>query len=91
MQIRDLSAETGISKNTIDNYLSGQKSLPNAENAIKIASALNTSVEFLVTGRQNAGASTRYKKLYDAIERLDDKDFSALVFLVTSMLHHYKD
>ena len=31
MQIKELSAKTGISKNTIDNYLSGQKSLPNVE------------------------------------------------------------
>lgn len=91
MQIKDLSAQTGISKNTIDNYLSGQKSLPNAENAIKIAKVLNTSVEFLVTGKKSADAPSRYKKLYDAIERLDDKDFSAVVFLVTTMLHHYKD
>lgn len=91
MQIKDLSAQTGISKNTIDNYLSGQKSLPNAENAIKIAKALDTSVEFLVTGQKGVDVSSRYKKFYDAIERLDDKDFSALAFLVTSMLHHYKD
>ena len=91
MQIKDLSAKTGISKNTIDNYLSGQKSLPNAENAIKIAAAMNTTVEYLVTGSKTLDAGGKYKKLFAAIERLDDKDFSALAFLVTTMLHHYKD
>ena len=51
IQVKELSAETGISKNTLDNYLSGQKSIPNAENAIKIARCLGVSAEYLVTGK----------------------------------------
>ena len=53
MELKELSAGTGISKSTLDNYLSGQKSLPNAENAVKIAQALGVTVEFLVTGGAN--------------------------------------
>ena len=30
IEIKELAHGTGISKNTIDNYLSGQKSIPNA-------------------------------------------------------------
>ena len=50
IEIKELAYGTGISKNTIDNYLSGQKSIPNAENAVKIAKYLGTTVEYLVTG-----------------------------------------
>lgn len=49
MQVKELSAKTGISKNTLDNYLSGQKSLPNIENGVKIARILGVTVEYLVT------------------------------------------
>ena len=44
IEIKELANGTGISKNTIDNYLSGQKSIPNAENAVKIAKYLGTTV-----------------------------------------------
>ena len=50
IEIKELAAGTGISKHTIDNYLSGQKSLPNVENGVKIAKFLGTSVEYLWTG-----------------------------------------
>lgn len=50
IEVKELANATGISKNTIDNYLSGQKSIPNAENAVKIAKFLGTTVEYLVTG-----------------------------------------
>jgi len=101
MQIKELSAKTGISKNTIDNYLSGQKSLPNAENAIKIAKALKTSVEFLVTGiqpdikEQTSPQSkpeqfAKYKKIFSSIQKLDEADLSTLSTLVDNMLRHYK-
>lgn len=100
MQIKELSAKTGISKNTIDNYLSGQKSLPNAENAIKIAQALHTTTEFLVTGKEPSNKQTekntksehpaKYKKLFAAIKKLDNSDFTIICSLIDNMLRHYK-
>lgn len=53
IEVKELAFGTGISKNTIDNYLSGQKSLPNAENAVKIAKYIGTTVEYLVLGEAN--------------------------------------
>lgn len=50
IQIKELSLKTGISKNTLDKYIFGNKSQPSAENAVKIAHALGVTVEFLVTG-----------------------------------------
>jgi transcriptional regulator with XRE-family HTH domain len=52
MLVKELSAETGIKKHTLDNYLNTHNSLPNAEAAVKIARALGVSVEYLVTGTE---------------------------------------
>ena len=51
MQIKELSAKTGIPKPTIDCYLSARQVMPPADIAVRIAQALNVSVEYLVTGK----------------------------------------
>lgn len=51
--VKELAERTGISKRTIDNYLAEKSSEPLAEAACKIAKALNVSVEYLVTGRED--------------------------------------
>lgn len=52
MQLKELSAKTKISRNTLDKYISGKNAVqPGVENAVKIAKALNVSVEYLVTGK----------------------------------------
>ena len=52
MMVKELSAVTGIKRHTLDNYLNTHNSLPNAAAAVKIAKALGTSVEYLVTGKE---------------------------------------
>ena len=47
MLVKELAEESGIKKQTLDNYLSTHNSIPNAEIALKIAHALGTSVERL--------------------------------------------
>ncbi len=54
IEIKELSQKTGISKNTLDKYLSGRKSQPGVENAVKIAQALGVSVEYLVCNPTNS-------------------------------------
>ena len=51
MMVKELSAVTGIKRHTLDNYLNTHNSIPNATAAVKIAQALGTTVEYLVTGR----------------------------------------
>ena len=46
---RELAQKIGESYNTLQSWINRNR-LPNAEQAVKIADALNTSVEFLVTG-----------------------------------------
>ncbi|MDR1256546.1 MAG: helix-turn-helix transcriptional regulator [Spirochaetaceae bacterium] len=50
--VKELSAASGVPKRTIDKYLTEQSSTPSAENAVKIATALGVTVEYLVTGGQ---------------------------------------
>lgn len=52
LTVKELSAKTGIVKGTLDNYLGIRASIPPADIAVKIADALNVSVEFLVTGKE---------------------------------------
>lgn len=53
MIIKELAAKTGISKRTIDTYVDSRAVIPNAEIAVKLAKALDTSVEFLVNGTES--------------------------------------
>ena len=53
MLVKELAALSGISKHTIDNYLCVRGYMPSADAAVKIASVLGVSVEYLVTGEKN--------------------------------------
>ena len=53
MMIKELSEKSGIKRQTIDNYLSTHNAIPNADIAVKIAQALGTSVEYLITGKSS--------------------------------------
>ena len=69
---RDLAQNINESYNTLQSWINRDR-LPNAEQAVKIADALNTSVEFLVTGKSNNRKndhSTTVKLLEQAIENL---------------------
>lgn len=48
---KELAALTDVPYHTILCYISKKNNLPNVENAVKIAKALNVSVEYLVTGK----------------------------------------
>ena len=45
---KELSDKTGISVNTLRNYINNHDALPNIDSAVKIAKVLNTTVEELV-------------------------------------------
>ena len=90
-QIKELASKTGISKNTIDNYLSGQKSIPSAQNALKIAKALDVSVEFLVNGdtsksSTNSILSQKQKLLLQSFEKLNSLEQNAIIQLIDNLI-----
>ncbi len=87
IEIKELSAGTGISKSTLDNYLFGQKSLPNAENAVKIAKFIGTTVEFLVLGdtNQKISINSDLNELFHDLKRLKKSDFDSIRSIVRSL------
>jgi len=59
MLVKELAAESGIKNETLDSYLSARSQLPNIEAGVKIAKALDVSVEYLVDG-EDGKKSSRY-------------------------------
>ena len=77
IQIKELAFKTGISRSTLTKYLSGKESQPGVENAVKIARALNVSVEKLVTGKEDISKdlNDETNDLLHDIRHLSTEDF----------------
>lgn len=54
--VKELAELSGVNKRTLDNYLREKANTPPADVAVKIAQALNVSVEYLVTGVESVAA-----------------------------------
>ncbi|MBQ5878095.1 MAG: helix-turn-helix transcriptional regulator [Treponema sp.] len=91
MQIKELSLKTGINKNTLGNYLTGHNSIPNADSAVKIAKALNVTVEYLVTGEDSSISqkSPDLLNIIRTIQNLDSIDLNSINQLVVAMQKRY--
>jgi transcriptional regulator with XRE-family HTH domain len=78
MLVKELAAKSGVNKHSIDNYLNKRGQTPLVEAAVKIAQALDVSVEYLVTGKESAIVDTRLRKEAQIIarqaEQLNDKN-----------------
>ena len=81
IKVKELAAETGISRRTIDQYLASAAKMPSAENAVKIAKVLGVSVEYLVNGTENTKSTSQketeqnqlrlYRKYHNLIEKME--------------------
>jgi len=58
MLVKELAAKAGLKKHTIDNYLSVRGRMPAADVAVRIASVLGVSVEYLINGSETANNKT---------------------------------
>ncbi|MCL2804902.1 MAG: helix-turn-helix domain-containing protein [Treponema sp.] len=63
MPVKELAHKTGIPKQTLDNYLLSNASMPPADKAVLIAQVLDVSVEYLVTGKRKANNKTTQRQL----------------------------
>lgn len=90
----ELSIRTGISRDTINSYLKTNGPIPSADKAVKIASALGTSVEFLVTGfEKSSGSQTvydihrmrKYAKTIKALDSLPEISRSPIEDMINNM------
>ena len=93
MIIKELAAKTGISKRTIDTYVDNRAVIPNAEIAVKLAEALDTSVEYLVKGVQaktKIDVPKKTKQNYEKYKKIiDDLELVPLDYIpiIETMIH----
>ena len=84
--VKELSEKSGIKKQTLDNYLSTHSCIPHADIAVKIARALNVSVEYLITGKETKSSESDFsieeKKLISAFRNLPEQKKKALLQLI---------
>lgn len=89
---KELAALTGISKRTLDSYLGVREAIPSAEQIVKIAQALEVSVEYLITGKEkhsNLTARPEARKLLSLFSILDECDQQTVLTMVESMASRY--
>ena len=72
MPVKELAYKTGIPKRTLDKYLLSNANMPPADKAVLIAQALDVSVEYLVTGKENTNAKVIQKKLSPEARSITD-------------------
>lgn len=87
--VKELASKTGIPKPTIDCYLSARHTMPPADIAVRIAKALNVSVEYLVTGKDEKIiphdyiSYQPYRFLLEDLSKLSDDEIKTL----STMIH----
>jgi len=77
---KEFAAKAGIKKRALDAYLRAQQSMPPADIAVKIASVLGLSVEYLVTGKEfrktvDISKYLQFRDLLDDLAELPDETF----------------
>ena len=86
LTVKELSAKTGIPKGTLDCYLGARASIPPADIAVKIAGALNVTVEYLVTGqeirKQEKTLDHNARSIMQILPELSEKNTAAVYGLV---------
>lgn len=88
---KELSDKTGISVNTLRNYINNHDALPNIDSAVKIAKVLNTTVEELVEGRKNKAEfqkSDMAGKFLPIFTKLSENDQKSVIALLEEMKRH---
>jgi transcriptional regulator with XRE-family HTH domain len=86
LTVKELSAKTGIAKGTLDCYLGARASMPPADIAVKIAKALDVTVEYLVTGNDESNTNFIHfnhtiRSLIKIAQKLSEKDNETMLNL----------
>ncbi len=95
LQLKEVAARVGISYGSFLSYVDARAVLPNAEVAVKIAQALDVSVEYLVTGRHPATVPAPqsidlYRNLIKELNGLSEEGWHKLEPLFIAMIQQEK-
>jgi transcriptional regulator with XRE-family HTH domain len=85
LTVKELSVKTGIPKGTLDCYLGVRASMPPADIAVKIAGALDVTVEYLVNGQEiknkNKFLDHDIRSINEILLELDKKNIETILGL----------
>jgi transcriptional regulator with XRE-family HTH domain len=88
--IKELASISGVNRRTIDNYMREDGSMPSADAAVRIATALGVTVEYLITGHEQhgRGSSTPFPDsqiVLKNLETLNKRDRKIVLNLIKSL------
>jgi transcriptional regulator with XRE-family HTH domain len=88
--IKELASISGVNRRTIDNYLREESSMPSADAAVRIATALGVTVEYLITGYQQQGRNSSQlspdpRLILKNLENLNKRDRKIVLNLIKSL------
>ena len=69
----ELARITGISKNAITNYMSGER-IPDTQNIYLISTALGTTIENLLTGKEKNNLTQEEEQIIQLYKKLNDRN-----------------
>ncbi len=83
---KTLATSIGVSYNTLQSWITKDR-LPNVEQSLKIAQKLNTSVEYLVTGKNEEKnyIKPRIQNLNKKLNQLSDDDIDLIEKIVNKL------
>lgn len=93
MQVKELAEKTGLSINTLNKYRPGSKVVPTIDNALKIAQALNVSLDYLATGKftsEKHGGRNEILQIYKRMRKFSDSDIRTVKSVVDSLCEKYR-
>ena len=93
---KEFAAKAGIKKRALDAYLGTQQSMPPADIAVKIASALGLSVEYLVTGKElrksrDISKYIQFKDILDDLAILPDEILNPIKAMIKAAADHERE
>ena len=92
MLVKELAALAGIQKRALDTYLlSENASMPPADAAIRIASVLGVSVEYLITGEELSAIPHNAQRVIRRFLQLNEKDRKIVSVLIDALLENHVD
>ena len=88
LSVKELAYKTGIKYGVLNSYLDNRRSIPSVINGVKIAEALETSVEYLVKGApRKKCALCEYEHFFRELKGLSSREFKVLKELVQILKH----
>ena len=84
---KELAYKADIKQRALDMYLGTQASMPPADVAVRIAKALDVSVEYLVTGEENPRKESLPKEKYKKIEKDFERISRPVLESISEMIH----